>query len=71
MDSAVISPEVGNIVHPRYITADMVRFAKTDELCHFAYNLNAMLEFGYCDKCGLTPVGCVREGCRANAKIHA
>ena len=48
------------------ITEEMMRFAKTDDLWHFAANLNAMLSHGYCSKCGLTPAGCQREGCRSN-----
>jgi hypothetical protein len=57
---------VGAVVRPSRITEDMMRFARTDDLWHYAANLNAMLEHGYCNKCGLTPNGCEREGCRAN-----
>ena len=49
------------------ITEEMLRFAKTDDLWHFANNLNAMLAYG-CPKCGLTPNGCRNEGCRANQR---
>ena len=54
------------IVKPTRITEDMIRLAKTDDLWHFANNLNAMLQYGYCSECGLVPAGCRREGCGAN-----
>ena len=47
------------------ISEEMLRLAKTDDLWHFAANLNAMMQLGYCPKCGLVPVGCKREGCRS------
>jgi len=58
---------VGDIVRPSRITEEMVRFARTEDLRHFAANLSAMLQHGYCNGCGLTPNGCEREGCRAKA----
>lgn len=64
--SPAVSGMVGAVVRPSRITEDMMRFARTDDLWHYAANLNAMLEHGYCNKCGLTPNGCEREGCRAN-----
>lgn len=33
---------------------------------HIAANINAMMQHGYCSKCGLTPNGCAREGCGQN-----
>ena len=45
------------------VTMEMLEIAKTEDLYHFAGNLNAILENGYCKKCKLTPNGCVREGC--------
>jgi len=50
-------------VYPDGITEEMMAFAKTDDTFHFAANLNAMLEHGYCKECGLVPSGCEREGC--------
>lgn len=52
-----------DIVKPTRITKEMLRLAYTEDLVHYAENLNAMLQFGYCNKCGLTPDGCIREGC--------
>jgi hypothetical protein len=43
----------------------MILLAKTADPWHFAANLNSYLQNGYCRKCGLTPNGCEREGCRA------
>ncbi len=47
----------------RPITVEMLEIAKTEDLYHFAGNLNAILKYGYCKKCKLTPNGCIREGC--------
>jgi len=55
---------VGAVVRPVIITEEMMRLACTDDLWHYAQNLNAMMRYGYCNKCGLTPNGCEREGCR-------
>lgn len=53
-----------NIMPPsNLITANMIRFARVDDDWHFASNLNALMQKGYCSKCGLTPEGCKREGC--------
>ena len=48
-----------------FVTAEMVDFARVEDSWHFATNLNAMMQHGYCTKCGLTPAGCKREGCGA------
>ena len=63
------------LVRPSRITEEMVRLAfcgcKSEQRpvdpWHVAANLNAMLDHGYCPKCGLVPVGCEREGCGPNA----
>jgi hypothetical protein len=57
--------EVGQIIFPKYITTEMILLAKNADPWHFAANLNSYLQNGYCRKCGLTPDGCEREGCRA------
>jgi hypothetical protein len=44
----------------------MLKLAWTDDLWHFAQNLNAMMRHGYCRECGLVPSGCEREGCWPN-----
>ena len=67
---AAPSGTVGAVVRPSRITEEMMRFSRTDDLWHYAANLNAMLEHGYCNKCGLTPNGCEREGCRANNEVR-
>lgn len=59
-----------DFVYPDCITEEMIHFARTDDDWHFARNLTAMLEDGYCPKCGLVPVGCEREGCRAIFKLR-
>jgi len=45
------------------VTPEMLDKAYTPDYWHFAGNLNAMFEYGYCKKCFLVPSGCVREGC--------
>ena len=57
-----------DFVYPDCITGEMIHFARTDDDWHFARNLTAMLQDGYCPKCGLVPAGCEREGCRAKLK---
>lgn len=57
------------IIKPDRINSRMVELAcGTNNLpiqsWHIAANLNAMMEFGYCSKCGWCPEGCKREGCR-------
>lgn len=61
-------------MHPSKISVDMVRIALGEtkgtrqrpmDPWHVAANLNAMLEFGYCRRCGMCPAGCEREGCGA------
>lgn len=47
-----------NFVYPKRITEEMINLAKVDSSWHFAENLNSMLEFGYCKKCGLFPKSC-------------
>jgi hypothetical protein len=66
------------LVRPARITEEMVRLAfygcKSEQRpvdpWHVAANLNAMMEHGYCPKCGLVPDGCEREGCGPNATAH-
>lgn len=48
------------------VTEEMMHLARTDDLWHFAQNLNAMMRLGYCRTCGLVPSGCEREGCGPN-----
>jgi hypothetical protein len=48
-----------------FVTAEMIGFARTEDVWHFAANLNALMQNGYCRVCGLTPNGCKREGCGA------
>ena len=47
----------------RKVTPDMLAKARVEDPFHFACNLTAMLKYGYCKKCGMTPHGCEREGC--------
>ncbi len=47
----------------RPVTIEMLAISETEDLYHFAGNLNAILKYGYCKKCKLTPNGCAREGC--------
>lgn len=51
------------IIKPEKITEEVLSLCQTTDLWHFAENINAMMEYGYCSVCKLTPVGCVREGC--------
>ena len=51
------------IIHPSRVTEEVLRICKTDDLYHFARNINAVLLHGYCDICELVPSGCKREGC--------
>jgi len=48
------------------VTEEMMCLARTDDLWHYAQNLNAMMRLGYCRICGLVPSGCEREGCGPN-----
>lgn len=52
-----------DFVYPKWVTVEMLECAKNEDPWHFAGNLNAMLEHGYCRTCKLVPVGCLREGC--------
>ena len=47
------------------ITEEMLNISRPsdDNTWHWAANLTAILEHGYCPKCKMTPRGCVREGC--------
>lgn len=56
----------------RLVSEDMVNRATygTDDPWHIAANLNAMMELGYCKKCGLVPVGCEREGCGPTTEVN-
>ena len=59
----------GRFVAPSsVVTEEIVRLATTDDPWHTAQNLNALMRYGYCRKCGMVPAGCRREGCGANAK---
>ena len=58
---------VDRFVRPLRVSEEMLKFARSDDLWHFAANLNAMLNNGYCPKCGLVPDGCVNEGCGVEA----
>lgn len=61
--------DIKHLIKPyNFVTMDMIKRAKTDDDWHFAQNINAMMKFGYCKKCGLVPSGCEREGCGAYEK---
>lgn len=53
------------IIKPTHITPEILEMYRPPggNLWHWAMNLNAVLDDGYCDKCKLVPVGCAREGC--------
>lgn len=59
------TPKAKNHIMPIGVSIEMMEFARPSDsdLWHWANNLTAMLKFGYCRKCGLTPSGCEREGC--------
>ena len=58
------------IVRPDCITEKLLRITQpsSNDYWHWAGNLRAVLELGYCDNCKLVPDGCIREGCGACAK---
>ena len=63
-DKALLNKTTGCLVPPsRRITSEMIRIARVDDDWHFSANLNALMAYGYCKICGLTPDGCDREGC--------
>lgn len=53
------------IIKPERITPELMEMCKPSlgSKWHWAMNINAVLEDGYCSECNLVPVGCVREGC--------
>lgn len=53
------------IIKPTCITSELLEMCRpcSDDTGHWAMNLNAVMECGYCEKCNLVPVGCAREGC--------
>jgi hypothetical protein len=73
-DTTAPTVEQQRLVRPLRISEEMVRLASGNgkhgklpiDPWHIAANLNAMMEHGYCPKCGLCPNGCEREGCGPN-----
>ena len=55
------------LVLPTSVTEDvLIRARPSDgDTWHWAANIRALLEHGYCEVCGRTPIGCKREGCEA------
>ena len=78
-DHAAPTDEQQHLVRPLRISEEMVRIASGNgkygklpiDPWHIASNLNAMLEHGYCPKCGLCPNGCEREGCGPNVQADS
>ena len=52
------------IIKPKEVTEEVIRVCKVDDYWHFAQNINAVMKYGYCDKCHLVPLGCESEGCQ-------
>ena len=56
---------------PNRVTEEMLELSQVEDKWHWANNLNAMIEEGYCNNCGLVPSGCIREGCHSlDSKIY-